>query len=58
MPHFSQNCHSRIFQPHIFPHPTHHFLELHGCVFGGGGGLHQTFPSVLFSTFSIPTYFP
>ena len=57
MPRCSQNCLFRIFKPHFFPNPTHHFLELNGCVFGGGG-LYQTFPSVPFSTFSIPTYFP
>ena len=60
MPHGSQNCLFRIFKPPFFPNLTHHFLELHGCVFfgGRGGGLYQTFPSVPLSTFSIATYFP
>ena len=58
VPHCSQNCVFRIFKPPFFPNPTHHFLELRGCVFFFWGGLYQTFPSVPLSTFSIPTYFP
>ena len=47
------------FKPPFFPNPTHHFLELCGCVFFfGGGGLYETFSSFPLSTFSIPTYFP
>ena len=58
MPHYSQNCLFRIFKPPFFRNPTHHFLELRGCVFFWGGGLYETFSSVPLSTFSIPTYFP
>ena len=53
VPHCSQNCLFRIFKPPFFPNPTHHFLELHGCVFLGGGG-----PCIrLFLVFPCP-HFP
>ena len=45
VPHCSQNCLFRIFKPRFFPNPTHHFLELNGCVcfFFWEGGLVSDF---------------
>ena len=64
VPHCSQNCLFRIFKPRFFPNPTHHFLELNGCVFGGGGGgcirLFLVFPPPHFrlQIFSLTHHFP
>ena len=43
VPHCSQNRLFRIFKPPFSPDPTHHFLELHGCVFFFLGGLVSDF---------------